>query len=569
MLLSTGGSLTIFAGSNVVAGNVNIEGGALVGAGTLAVPVSSALGATFNVPNGGELLTLAGSVGISGSLVKTGQGALFVSNSGSRIQGASVLEDGAFPAPAVLAASGNVLFSGSGGYPTLDASGTFSESTGSGGGHVQWAGNGGFAAEGGRWPSPSTGGASLKWATASFVPAGSDLVLNSQEADNLVRFQNPIDLGGADRTVYVNHNPSSIVADYAQISGTISNSGPAAAGLVKDGPGTLLLSAANTYNGETTILDGALQAAFGTGIPASSFLVLDGGVLETIGSATFTRTLAASGSNSFEWAAGGGGFSAHGGKLTVNIGGQPTPAQLVSGAAPAGIGTNLVGPLLFGSSTADSQTLFLNPIDLAGSTQTVSVALNNVPGVTGDYATLAGAISNSGTAAAGLTKIGPGILELTGSNTYNGPTTILGGTIQAAALYNLGLGPDITFSGGGLRFTGVYDPSAGTMTFNAGGGTLDTGNQAAIVLANPVGNGGPGSLTKAGSGLLALLGNATYTGNTVVSAGSLQLGNGGGAGWILGDVSDNAVLVFNRSDSVTFPGAVSGSGGMAQVGRAC
>ena len=123
---------------------------------------------------------------------------------------------------------------------------------------------------------------------------------------------------------------------------------------------------------------------------------------------------------------------------------------------------------------------------------------------------------------------------MTGSNTYNGPTTVLGGTIQAAALNNLGLGPAITFDGGGLRFTGVYDPSAGTMTFNAGGGTLDTGNQAAIVLANPVGNNGPGSSDQGGPAARStLLGNATYTGNTVVSAGSLQLGNGGGAGWIL------------------------------------
>ena len=47
---------------------------------------------------------------------------------------------------------------------------------------------------------------------------------------------------------------------------------------------------------------------------------------------------------------------------------------------------------------------------------------------------LSGVISNSSTAAAGLTKSGPGLLELAASNTYNGPVAILGGTIQAAAL---------------------------------------------------------------------------------------------------------------------------------------
>jgi autotransporter-associated beta strand protein len=103
------------------------------------------------------------------------------------------------------------------------------------------------------------------------------------------------------------------------------------------------------------------------------------------------------------------------------------------------------------------------------------------------------------------------------------------------------------------------------MTFNAGGGTLDTGGLA-IVLTDPIGNNGPGTLTKAGQGSLTLLGNATYAGNTVLTAGTLQLGNGGGSGWILGDVVNSGLLSFNRSDSLTFPGAISGSGAVVQMG---
>ena len=151
MLLSTGGSLTIFATSNVVASGVDFEGGTLYGAGQIAAPVIGTLGGTVNVPNGTDLMTLSGSVAVSGPLTKTGSGTLLISNSGSHVHGNIVLGNGAFrPPPAVLAASGNVLVSGSGGYPTLDGSGTFSESSGTGGGQVQWAGNGGFAAKGGR-----------------------------------------------------------------------------------------------------------------------------------------------------------------------------------------------------------------------------------------------------------------------------------------------------------------------------------------------------------------------------------------------------------------------------------
>ena len=38
---------------------------------------------------------------------------------------------------------------------------------------------------------------------------------------------------------------------------------------------------------------------------------------------------------------------------------------------------------------------------------------------------------------------------------------------------------------------------------------------------------GTGSLVQLGSGTLTLTGNNTYTGGTTISAGTLQLGNGG------------------------------------------
>ena len=77
---------------------------------------------------------------------------------------------------------------------------------------------------------------------------------------------------------------------------------------------------------------------------------------------------------------------------------------------------------------------------------------------------------------------------------------------------------------------------------------------------------GTTTLVKTDSGTLALAGNNTYSGGTTVSGGTLQIGDGGTTGWVLGDVTDNASLAFNRSDNVIYNGVVSGSGALLQVG---
>ncbi len=70
------------------------------------------------------------------------------------------------------------------------------------------------------------------------------------------------------------------------------------------------------------------------------------------------------------------------------------------------------------------------------------------------------------------------------------------------------------------------------------------------------------SLTQAGPALVVLLGANTYTGGTTVSGGTLWIGNGGTTGAVVGNITDNAALVFNRSDNVTFAGNISGTGSL-------
>ena len=161
----------------------------------------------------------------------------------------------------------------------------------------------------------NNGTGTLTWGAPTGNNIKGTLMLSSPTSANVTTFQNGINLNGANRTIQVLDNPNS-TADYAVISGAISGT---SVGITKTGNGLLSLTGTNTYTGTTTISGGRLQATIGTGIPTSSFLRLDGGVYQSNGSYTFSRSLGNSGS-AFQWTANGGGFSAGTGALTVNVG---------------------------------------------------------------------------------------------------------------------------------------------------------------------------------------------------------------------------------------------------------
>jgi autotransporter-associated beta strand protein len=175
-----------------------------------------------------------------------------------------------------------------------------------------------------------------------------------------------------------------------------------------------------------------------------------------------------------------------------------------------------------------------------------NVVSSSIDVETGDTATLTGVISGN----SGLTKIGEGMLTLSGNNTYTGATTVSEGTLAVSGsnqstLYQVDSGATLQGLAGvnildtaALSVSGTYDVDAsdtiGSVTGSgsidiANGQTLTTGAANTDTTFSGVVS-GDGALTKTGTGTLTLSGNNTYTGGTTVSTGTLVLGHSNGAG---------------------------------------
>jgi autotransporter-associated beta strand protein len=148
----------------------------------------------------------------------------------------------------------------------------------------------------------------------------------------------------------------------------------------------------------------------------------------------------------------------------------------------------------------------------------------------------------SGTGA--VNQIGTGTTVLTGANTYTGVTTITTGTLQ------IGNGG----ASGTLGAGGVVNLA--TLAFNRS----DT-----LVVSNDIS--GAGAVNQVGNGTTILTGANSYLGGTTITAGTLQIGNGGTTGSIVGDVLNNGTLAFNRSNALTLAGTISGTGAVNQIGN--
>ncbi len=170
--------------------------------------------------------------------------------------------------------------------------------------------------------------------------------------------------------------------------------------------------------------------------------------------------------------------------------------------------------------------------------------------------------ANNISGAGALNHIGTGITTLTGNNIYTGATNVISGTLQAGGVNAFGTGSAVTVIQGATLSLNNFNQTIGSL---AGGGGVSLGN--AVLTAGDATDtnfsgviSGSGSVVKQGSGVWTLTGANTFTGGTTVNAGTLQLGDGGTTGSVLGPIVNNSILSFNRADSFTLANAITGTG---------
>ncbi|EJM3610108.1 autotransporter outer membrane beta-barrel domain-containing protein [Salmonella enterica subsp. enterica serovar Kentucky] len=317
--------------------------------------------------------------------------------------------------------------------------------------------------------------------------------------------------------------------------------------LIKQGAGTLILNAENTYTGGTTISGGTLVAtnvdALGSGdVTDDATLELNtGGTFDNAigGSGNVVKsgadTLTLSGSNSYT-----GGTTISGGTLVAsNVEALGTGDVTNNATLELNTGGDFINNIggtgrveksgddtltLSGSNTYTGGTLINGGTLVASNVEALGT------GDVTDNATLAlntgGTFDNAISGSGQVVKSGDETLTLSGTNSYTGGTTISGGTLVATNVEALGSG-DVT--------------DDATLELNTGG-TFDNAIS------------GSGQVVKSGDKMLTLSGANSYSGGTLISDGTLVASNVEALG--TGDVTNNATLALNTGGTTISGGTL-------------
>ncbi len=317
---------------------------------------------------------------------------------------------------------------------------------------------------------------------------------------------------------------SNTILQFSAASGTIA--GP----IVLNGTGVTVNDATAAAGTSTVVANITLQGNATFNGPATSNLILSGMLTESGGARSITKT----GTSTLTL----GNTST----LTPNSysGGTNMNGGVVNFAALSSLGT---GPLLFnggtlqyGSGVTDDVSIL--PISLNVSGGTIDSNFNTI------------SLAHNIIGAGGLTLKGNGIITLSGTNTYAGPTTIQNGTVVlgsgGAIPANTALlmgstaneSPTLDLSGrsitvSALSRVGTGAPMIGssstttpsTLTFAGNSATPSTFG-GTIQDTGPTGGTQQTALT-VNSGSLTLNGFNNYTGTTRVNGGTLTLDAGG------------------------------------------
>ena len=297
-------------------------------------------------------------------------------------------------------------------------------------------------------------------------------------------------------------------------TGTLMGAG----GLTNIGSATLMVLGNNNYSGVTSLFGGVLSISGDNNLGTTTEIDFNtGGGLQTTGSLTLTAPMVLLGS----------------GTISVSPSTTLTVTSPITG--PGGLTTTNGGTLLLTGANTYSGGTTLNAGTLQGNTTSIQGQVSTSPNtmLIFDQAapgTFNGSILGSGS----VTKMNIGTLILAGPNFYTGGTTVSGGVLQ----------------GNTSNLQGAITNNASVIFDQP-----NNGNYSGSIT-------GTGSLTKIDTGTLILSGNNSYTGGTLVSAGTLQ----GSVSSLNGPITNNASVVFDQPTNGSYSGPMTGTGSLTKIG---
>lgn len=312
---------------------------------------------------------------------------------------------------------------------------------------------------------------------------------------------------------------------------TLSNVMSGNGEMLKSGEGVLTLTGNNTWSGGSQIEQGTLSFASSANLGTGAVNLNGGKLLWQSGNTADISNRLTVGSN-------GGIIDDNGNDLTFSSGIIGDGGALVK----QGSGTLT----LTGDNNWDGATVINSGAVQIGNGGTSGSVLGDIVNNSqlilnrADVLALTNNVAGSGT----LIQRGSGNSVITGNIAHAGGTQIEAGNLQV---------------GDG----GTQGNLAGNVQIASGAALLVNRVDAAL-LSGVIS--GQGRFEQMGAGTTVLSADNSWSGGTTISSGTLQIGNGGTSGSVVGDILNEGTLQFDRSDDVTLSNMVTGSGDVVQLG---
>jgi len=340
----------IGSGTTILTGNNIYQGGTTIANGTLQIGNGGITGSiTGNITNNSHLvfnrsdnLIFGGMISGSGDVTKLGAGILTFMNINS-YAGATFVGAGTLAIEGSVSGAGGLVTVGSG--ATLGGSGSLNRdvSVSAGGtlssslkvsGQVTLANqaaistvnSGTTTAAGGQQLNVTSATGGTVDATAGTAQIGT-LDGSTLNVGNWGATVNNLTSGN------VQTNGGALVAQQGNFNGTISGSG----GLSKTGTGTLTLSSANFYSGDTIVSAGTLIAAVGSATGSAPIRLVNNGKFRAMGNVAIAGDIISGNvATTYEKVFGSGENLGNFGSFSSSFGGRDTTAAIGAGGAGAG-----------------------------------------------------------------------------------------------------------------------------------------------------------------------------------------------------------------------------------------